>query len=127
MDADDGGIDLAQRCVIDAEHRRLVAAGIVGHCLGGFHQPVQDVLPLRRFEIEGDRPLVEVEGLVEQAVVVAEEERPGGAGGIAALWWLDLDDLRPQLGKEHRSVRPGAILFEAEDADAGEGEVGHLL
>jgi hypothetical protein len=36
-------------------------------------------------QIESDRALVQIEALEEQAVVIAEEERPCGAGGIAPM------------------------------------------
>ena len=42
-------------------------------------------------------------------------------------WVLDLDDFSAQLGKEHRAIRTGAILFRRKDAKARKGEsvLGH--
>jgi hypothetical protein len=124
MDAHDRGIDGRQGRVGEAELFRLVAAGVVGDRIGPGDQPVQDALAARRLEIEGDRALVEVEGLVEEAVVLSEEIGPGGARAVAAappvpVGRLELDHLGAELGQHHRAIGPRAILLEAEDPDAG--------
>jgi hypothetical protein len=44
--------------------------------------------------------------------------RPNMAGGIAAFWRFDLNDLCTQLREEHGTVRAGTILLCGKYAEA---------
>jgi hypothetical protein len=74
-------------------------------------------------EVERRRSLVVVEGLEEMAVVLAEEMRPHGAGGVAALGAvLDLDHLGAEVGEVHASRRgPRRIVLDGQDAQPASG------
>ena len=129
VDADDGGIDLAQCGVIEAELGGEVTTRVVCDSMRRGGEAAQDFLPRAGPRVERDRFLVEVESLVKQAVVVAKVERPRHPRRVAAALAIfgggfDLDDFGPELGKEHGAIGTGTILFGRQDAIAGEGE-GH--
>jgi hypothetical protein len=84
-------------------------------------------MPTRRrfLQIERDALLVAVEAVEELAVVaavaVAKEERPDPARHVAAIGRvLDLDDFGAEIGHLHRAVRPGAVLLDRDDPEAGQ-------
>ena len=59
------------------------------------------------------------------AVAVGEEMRADGAADVAALGRvLDLDHLGAEIAQHHAAERPGPVLFDGNDAQAGEREHG---
>ena len=125
MRADDPGVDLAELRVGESELLRLVAAQVVEGRIRRAHEPVQNLFCPRVLEVERDALLVAVEGLEEVAVAVGEEMRTDRAADIAALGRvLDLDHLGAEVAQHHAAERPGSVLFDGNDAQAGEREHG---
>jgi hypothetical protein len=118
--ADDGGIDLAQRRVGEAELGRQIAAQVVVHGVGNTDQVVQDGLAVGMLEIEGERLLPAVERL-EVERVAAGRVRPHVASDVAPDGRiLDLDDLGAQVGQQLGAEGPGPELRDGDEAQAGQ-------
>src|SRR6201996_5803578 len=119
MDADELRIGGRQRLVVEAHLGRQIAAQVVDQRIRRRDQFRQRGLALGRAQVDRDALLVDVEGLVIFAVVLAEEIRPGLARGIAVdRGILDLDNLGAEIGEQHRAVRRGTELLDGYDAHA---------
>ena len=71
------------------------------------------------------RPLVAVEGLEDVGVALAQEVRPVGTTGIAALAGSrSLITSAPRIGQVSRGVRPGGPVLGRDDAQSFEWQ-GH--
>jgi hypothetical protein len=104
-DADLGGHVAAQVGVDDVAHLDEV----LEHRAAG-----------RRREIEGQRPLVAVEGLEEEGVLALAVRRHVATDVSADARILDLDHFRSEIGQVHAAERAGAVLLDRDDADVGE-------
>ena len=121
VQADDLRIDVLQARVVEPELLRLVAAQIVHHGVGAFHELLEAGAALRGLDVERDALLVHVPGLEILAVAVRQHVRADVARGIAAGFGvLDLDHLGAEVGEQHRGIGTGAELLEGEDANAFE-------
>ncbi len=74
---------------------------------------------VRVAQIERDGALVAVDGEEVGGLAVRVRRTPG-AGVVAALRVLDLDDVRAQVGQEHGGVRRGQHAPEVGDEDAAQ-------
>src|SRR4029079_3797614 len=121
VNADDARVHIGELRVGQTELRRQVAAQIVEHGIAGLDELAKDLLAFGLLEVEAEAALVAVEGFVEVAVAWSEEQRPARAAHVAAfLEVFDLDHLGAEVGQVQRSERPGAILFDRDDAYAGQ-------
>ena len=124
MRAHDPRVDRLQVVVAQAQLLGLVAAHVAEQAIGGRGQLSNTSRPFRMLEIEGQRPLVAIEGLEELAVVLAQEVRPDAARHVAAACpMLDLDHLGAHVGQMARAVRPRPVLLDRENAQAFEGKL----
>ena len=123
--ADDAWIGVTQRVVGETELVRLVAAQIVEHGVRGRDQPQEGRASCGLLEVEADAALVEVEGLEEMRIVLAQEKRSHATRGIAALGAvLDLDDLGAEVREVHRAEGSRAERLEGEHPQPGERQGG---
>ncbi len=110
--------------MVEAELRRQVTAQVVQDGIGLRHQPAEDLAAFLGLQVQRQRALVAVERVEELARAVLQEMRADAAGHVAAVGGvLDLDHLGAQIGQQHGAERPGAVLLDGEDGDAGEGEI----
>ena len=75
--------------------------------------------PARVLEVEGQAPLVGVEGEVEEAVGVGPVPH-GRAGDVALARLLDLDHVGAQPGQHLPARRPRLVVGDVDDPDTGE-------
>src|SRR6185437_16789415 len=72
-------------------------------------------------DVEGDAALVEIPRLEVLAVGLTEQKRTGVARRVAAdRGILDLDDLRAQIGEDHRPVGTRPELLQRQNARPGQ-------
>ena len=84
-------------------------------------QVVEHVAALGGLEIQRDALLVPVDRQEVGAVAVgAQEGRPHGPHGVTSPRVLDLDDLGPEIGEQHRAIRTGEHPRQVEHSDAVE-------
>ena len=74
--AHDPRVDRLEVVVAQAQLLGLIAAHVAEHAIGGRDQVLEHLAALRMLEIEGQRPLVAIEGLEELAVVSPRKYGP---------------------------------------------------
>ncbi len=124
---DDPRIDLPERFVAVSHPRHHAGAEVLDDDVGLRRDPVEDFLRLRALQVDGERALVAVPGEEIRALRAADPAVVEGHGAeqVALPRPLDLDDVRPHVGKELRRERPLQEVAEIEDGDVGEGFFGH--
>src|SRR6185312_14918632 len=128
---DDGGIDGADRFIIEPVAPEIADLEILHHDVGRFYQRADDLLAFRLRNVDGDRFLAAVGAEIERIVVVlfalgiGQIGRPEGAGIVAAARALDLDYLGPQIGQHLRRERPGQHPGQINDFDARKRQIRH--
>ena len=92
--------------------------------VGAGEEASKDGRAVGLLEVEPDAPLVAVDreevGGGSRAVGLVADPRRSPAARRVALRRLDLDDVRPEVGQQHRAVGPGEDRRAVDDADAGE-------
>ncbi len=114
---DDARVDLLDRVVVEAEALDRARRHVLGDDVGLFDHVLDDLEPLRRFQIDRQRLLVDVE-LVEVPRVVVGLAGAQPAAGIAAARVLDLDHLGAEPGQHLGAGRARLELGEIDDLDA---------
>ncbi len=116
------GVD---RLVVEAEARLHRRAHVLDQDVGGVDQPEQQLTPLFRLEVEGQRALVAVEVLEVGAAAGAEDR----ARVLGVHRHFDPDHVGAPVGELPDARRPGARDRQVDDADVVEREhpVGHRV
>src|SRR5207253_2737133 len=81
-------------------------------------QAVHHLLPFRPREVERNAPLAAVDGQKIGRLAI-RVRRPPGPRLVALTRALDLDDVRAEVGEQHRAVRARENAGEVEHADRG--------
>ena len=105
-----------QRLGIDAQVVLHRGPEVLDQHVGPFDQPQQHAAPVVGREVEQDRPLVAVQ---VGTVGAFGGERRGARGST------DLHHVGAEVGELAHARRSGACNREVDDADTGEGSVGH--
>ena len=103
-----------QRLRRETQPLHHAGAEILDQHVGGRRQLQQDAPARPGPQIEGEAPLVAVEGAEMRAIGPASP----AAEHVAAVGLLDLDDLGPEIGEHLPAQRPGDHRRELDDADA---------
>ena len=104
---DDSRVDLAEHGVAEADAFQVAGREGLDDDVGGLHELLEDTAAIRRLDIEGDAPLVGVEGEPVEALLrvrLVMVERAPVATRVAARR-LDLDHVGAEV-----SHRPGAQI-----------------
>src|SRR3974377_197534 len=111
---------MCQLRVGDAEFGGQIAPKIVKHGIAALHELTKDFLAFRMLQVEAETPFIAIESLIEVAVTRPEKMGSDRAPHIATVVEIfDLDHLRTEVGEVLSAERPGAILFDRDDAHAG--------
>ena len=116
-DEDHPRVQLLHRLVVEAPPLEHPGPEVLDHDVDLGDELAEDLAPLRRPEVEGDRPLVAALAEPHQRVAAvgpgaeAAEVVPGARS-------LDLDDVGTELTEHRRAVRPGDVGAEVEHPDA---------
>ena len=108
---DESRVDPAQLGLVEPEPRKAADPEVLHDDVGTPEQPPQDVLAGFGAQVDAHAALVavhrqEVGGGSGARLLGTDPRRAPGAGRVA-LGWLHLDDLRPEVGEEHRAQRAG--------------------
>ena len=120
-DVDQIGANSSEGRLVEAEPTGDAGSEVFHEEVGGGHQAVNDVAPLRALQVDGDGAL---------AAVHREERRrhPGRAteasDQVAATRALDLDHLSALVGQHHGGHRPSDELGQIDDPDSIERGAG---
>lgn len=90
--------------VTDAEPMLYIRAKVLDHDIGIFHHPLEQRQPGRRLQVQRKRPLIPME--IEH--VIAMPRTADSLVGIDTARRLDLDDVRPEIGKDPAEGRSSA-------------------
>src|SRR5690606_36021648 len=100
-------IDLRKRFVIDAEALGDTGAIVLEEHISSLDQIKQNLLTIRRFEIDGQRTLVTVERQEGHIDLIAFRTASCDVTLPLARGRLHLDDIRSKVAKTLRRKRPG--------------------
>ena len=108
---DESRVDPAQLGLVEPEPRKAADPEVLHDDVGTPEQPPQDVLAGFGAQVDAHAALVavhrqEVGGGSGARLLGTDPRRAPGACRVA-LGWLHLDDLRPEVGEEHRAQRAG--------------------
>ena len=121
MCANDVGLHLFERGVIEPHFGGLAAAQVVPYDVTGLDQIVEERSALVTFQVQRDAFLGEIESLKVRAIVIRQCHRsrlPRGVSTRRAI--LNFDHLGTQFGQIHRAVGARAELFNGQYANASE-------
>jgi hypothetical protein len=110
-EARDGAVDDARiphrgRLVAEAEPGEGTDAVVLEHDVAPLHEAEEELLALRVFQIDLDPLLVPVQAH-EVGGLAAGQRRAPGAGDVAGVLGLELDDLGTEVGQHGGAERAG--------------------
>ncbi len=121
---DDGRVDRSQRLVANAQPVHDARPELLDDdVVAGGHQPAHGGVGLRLFQVEGHGALVAVEDAMPGGGVTIEGRQK--ADHVRPRGRLDADDIRAQVGQDHRGVGAGQERGEVEDFEGAEWGHGH--
>jgi hypothetical protein len=111
--------DLLERLVPDPQPRGHAGPEVLDDEVGALGELDEQLAPAVGLEVQRDAPLAAVRHRERVALTVDLRCHPAGVVTRARL--LDLDDVGPELGQDHRAVRTGQEARQVEDAESVEG------
>ena len=111
--------DLPHGVVVDAEASGDAGAEVLDHEVSAGAQFEEELAAALGLQVKGDRPLAAVGH--RERIALAVDLRGHSARIVASARLLDLDDVRAELGENHRAVRARQESRQVEDPEAGEG------
>ena len=123
---DQARVERAERLGAQPELFQRARSHVLEHDVDAAHVLLEPGHVARVLQIERDRALAGVDA-VEARADAGQERRPPAARVVAPVRPLDLDDIGPQPSQRLAGERPGQVLRELEDLDAGERKGCHRV
>ena len=125
---DESRVDPPQLDLVEPEPREAADTEVLDDDVGTPEQPPQDVLAGFGAQVDAHAALVavhrqEVGGGSSARLLGTDPRRPPGAGRVA-LGRLHLDDVRAEVGEEHRAQRAGKDRRAVGHDEAGKRSAG---
>ena len=121
---DETRVDRRQLLVAEAQAGEAAGSEVLDDHVGAGEEASKNGRAIGLLEVEPDAPLVAVDGEVigsgSRAVGLVADPWRSPAARRVALRRLDLDDVGPEVGQQHRAVGPGEDRRAVDDAETGE-------
>ncbi len=121
---DETRVDRRQLLVAEAQASEATGPEVLDDHVGAGEEASKNGRAIGLLEVEPDAPLVAVDGEVigsgSRAIGLVADPWRSPAARRVALRRLDLDDVGPEVGQQHRAVGPGENRRAVDDAETGE-------